>query len=437
MKAVGERLKKGEKLTPEEDVQFNAWDEEYKQAEEAIRKVGLIEEREKLTAINKLEAEKVNPEEVKHFNVSAQEARTLYVKSDMNQRMSKLEQEKYDFLVAQDAAFRKMLSNQELTKAEQALVAKLKNNSFEERAQTVTTSGGGYTIPQGFVNDIVMYLKFVSPFFAEMQIGPTQTARSLFYFLNTATGNDLPIPTIDDTAVTGELLAINTDAFANTADMTFGQITMKAYKYNPKPMKVPNELLTDSGIDLPALIAEVLGTRLGRIVNTHLTTGDNSSKPQGIVTGASLYGATAGNDALTFADIIELEHSVDASYRRSPFARFMFHDGVLKYMKKLTIGSSTYDSRPLWQPSLIAGAPDTIDGYQYLINNDMASSVADQAKAVLFGDMKAYAVRQAGPLVMKFLGERFADIDQVAWMLLGRFDGRYRNTSAIKYLKIS
>ena len=34
-------------------------------------------------------------------------------------------------------------------------------------------------------------------------------------------------------------------------------------------------------------LARVLGERLGRILNTHFTTGDNSSKPQGIVTASS------------------------------------------------------------------------------------------------------------------------------------------------------
>lgn len=439
MKAVGERLKKGEKLTPEEEKQFDAWDAEVEQANASIKRVERADELEKANAVTKLHAEKVDKDEVKTFVIKPQEARTIFLKAEIGQKMSKLEEQKFDFLASQDAVFRKFMNNEPIDEKERAILQTLRTNTTEyenQRAQTVTTTGGGYTIPQGFLNDLIVYLKFVSPFFEEMKVGASAVAKSLFYYLNTPTGAPLPCPSLDDTSNTGELVAINTDIFTNTADMVFGTISMGAYKYGPKPMKVPSELLQDSGIDIPGTVAETQGTRLGRILNTHFTTGDNTNKPQGI-TNASVGEVSAGNDALTFDDIIDLVHSVDPAYRKSPSARFMLHDGVLKYIKKLTIGSSTNDSRPLWSPSYREGAPDTIDGYQYLINQDMASSVSDAAKVMLFGDMKAFAIRQAGPFVLKYLDQRFADIDQVAWLLLARFDARLRNTSAIKALEIS
>lgn len=445
MKALGEKLKaeKRTDFTAEEQKQFDGWDAEIEGASKAIANLEKLEKHEKENAVANKTAERVNdtPEKVKMQVISQKDAAKLYQRSERGDKFNQADQEKFDFLVAQDVAFRKKLCGEGLTEEENAIVQTLRVNSKTlaeyERAQTVTTTGGGYTIPQGFLNDIIVYLKLVSPFFEEMKIGPSAEAKSLFYYLNTPTGNDLPCPAMDDTANTGELVAINTDIFTNTTDMVFSQITMKAYKYGPKPMKVPSELLQDTGIDLPGLIAETLGTRLGRIINTHFTTGDNSAKPQGIVAGASAGVVSAADNAVTFLDIIELVHSVDPAYRKSPFARFMLNDTSLKYLKKLTVGSSTNDSRPLWSPSYREGAPDTIDGFQYLLNQDMASLATDAAKAILFGDMKAYAIRQAGPFVMKFLGERFADIDQVAWLLLARMDGRYRNTSAIKYLEVS
>jgi HK97 family phage major capsid protein len=438
MQEVGERLKKGEALTKEESEKFDAWDAEIKSADEAIKKLERVEELEKSSAAFKLKKEEVEPEQVKTFNLKPAEARTIFMKAEVGQKMSKLENEKFEFLAAQDTVFRKFMNNENITEQEAAILKTLRTNTTDyegnQRAQTVTTTGGGYTIPQGFLNDLIVYLKFVSPFFEEMKVGATATAKSLFYYLNTPTGAPLPCPSLDDTSNTGELVAINTDIFTNTTDMVFGTISMGAYKYGPKPMKVPSELLQDSGIDIPGTVAETQGTRMGRILNTHFTTGDNSGKPQGI-TNASVGEISAGNDAVTFDDIIDLVHSVDPAYRKSPSARFMLNDGILKYIKKLSIGSS--DARPLWMPSFRDGAPDTIDGYQYLINQDMQSSVADGTKVMLFGDMKAFAIRQAGPFVLKFLDQRFADIDQVAWLLLARFDARLRNTSAIKALEVS
>lgn len=450
MQKFGDKLKKGEKLTEEEEKQFNSFDEEYKSANDAITKLKLLDDRETEKAVSELKKQEGNPgnegKKEKTIFTSA-EGRSAWKKGMSGARLTEKEKKIFDTVADQDEAFRRFinLGFDALDDNEREIVQEMSTKAASiwleankgQRAQTVTTTGGGYTIPQGFWDDIVMYKKLVSPFFEEAKIGPSGVAKSIFYFINSTSGNDLPMPTIDDTGVTGELLAINTDAFGNTADMTFGQIIMKAYKYSPKPMKVPRELMDDTGIDLAGLIPEVLGTRNGRKQNLDLTTGDNTNKPQGIVTGSTQGKISAGNDAITFSDIIDLEHSVNPAYRKSSSARFMFSDGILKYLKKLTIGSATNDSRPLWSPSYREGVPDTIDGFQYLLNEDMAAAVADQAKVMLFGDMKQYAIRQAGAPLLRFLGERFADTDQVAWVLFERLDGRYRNTSGIKYLEVS
>src|SRR6185295_19548203 len=108
------------------------------------------------------------------------------------------------------------------------------------------------------------------------------------------------------------------------------------YKYSSKMIKVSNELLEDTGVDLVGFIARQLGTRLGRILNTHFTTGDGSAKPSGIITGLSLGKLAGTTGALSFPEIIDLVHSVDASYRKSPSARFMLHDKILAILKKAT-----------------------------------------------------------------------------------------------------
>jgi HK97 family phage major capsid protein len=444
---VKERTAAGEVplFNADEDKQFRGWDGELENVTKTIQNFERQLSLSAQAAAKKLEAQEGTGEQKKAVQSTYAEKGKVIKKASLRgiDSLSANERKVYDSVADESAAFEKFIRSgaEALNEEERAIVHNLKasyiNNEVAsgERAQTVTTTGGGYAIPQGFNPDIVKSMKSVSPFFSDVALGLTGEAKSLFHLLETASGNDIPWPTVDDTANTGELLAINTDAFTNTTDLTFGQIIMKAYKYSPKPMKVPYELLQDSGIDLPGLISEMLGTRLGRIVNTQLTTGDNTNKPQGIVTGATSGKVSASATAVTFPEILDLIHSVDPSYRRSASTRFMFHDNILLYLKKLTIGSSSNDSRPLWQPGFAQGAPDTIDGFQYLINQDMASSVATNSKIILFGDMKQYAVRQAGPFRLKYLTERFADADQVAWVLFGRFDGRILNSSAIKYLR--
>ena len=431
MNDVARSLKEGKELSADEERQFNDWDNEYKGI---AKKLDLLKRAAELdaeaTAARGEEKRGNGEENAAPIHFSNKEKRAIYQIAGSRgvEVLSKEERAAYDVMQKEGRVFAKVLSGSELSQEERVIA-----NSFEKRAQSVgTTTAGGFSVPEGFIAKVEQSLKLVSPFFAQSQQG--LQASDIFRFIRTDAGNDMPMPTNDDTANTGELLAENSDAFATTTDLVFGQITLKAYKYNAKPMKVSNELLNDTGVDLEGLIAETLATRIGRIVNTHFTTGDNTAKPQGIVTGASAGKTTASGAAITFPEIIDLVHSVDAAYRRSGSCRFMLHDSIVAYLKKLTIGSSTNDSRPLWAPGYSAGAPDTIDGYQYLINNDMASSVAVNNVTMLFGDMQKYMIRQVNGYIVKRLNERFADFDQTAWLMFARFDGRYANTAAIKKL---
>lgn len=428
LKDVGRELKEGKQLTAEQEKEFDAWDSELKQVTANIARLERAEALEKELDSKRGEAKKGDGSQGEVEKFSNEHKRTIYkvAKTKGLETLTEGERSEFKTMEIEAKAFAKWFKGAEMNSEEKGVM-----NTLAQRAQSVgTTTAGGFLVPQGFIATVDEKLKLISPFFSENIQG--LTASNIFTFLRTDKGNDLPMPTEDDTAVVGELLAENSDAFANTADKTFGQVTFKAYKYNSKPMKVSNELLNDSGVDIVDLIARNLATRIARIANTHFTTGDNSSKPQGIVTGATAGKTTAASAAITFPEIIDLEHSVDAAYRKSASCRFMFHDLVLAYLKKLTIGSATNDSRPVWQPGFAFGAPDTIDGYQYLINNDMASTLATTNITMLFGDMSKYGIRQVNGYVVKRLDERFADFDQTAWLMFARMDGRYMNTAAIK-----
>lgn len=304
----------------------------------------------------------------------------------------------------------------------------------EKRAQSLTTTAGGFTVPQGFIPRIITYLKYISPFFQEQVNSPTATgAIDIFDVYRTESGNDLPVPTNDDTANVGELLGENSDASSSSADLVFAQKTFKAYKYSSKMIKASIELLEDTGVDLIGYIAKQLGTRLGRIMNTHFTTGDGSAKPSGIMTGLTLGKLAASTGALSFPEIIDLVHSVDASYRMSPSARFMLHDKILAILKKATVGAATTNSRPLWAPGWSQGAPPTIDGTEYMINNDMDSTIASGKKIIIYGDMSTFGVRFVNQFRLKRFDERYGEFDQVAWVGFMRADSRLLNTSGIKY----
>lgn len=289
----------------------------------------------------------------------------------------------------------------------------------EGRAQAVgTDSAGGYLVPEGFYNRIVESMK---AFGGMVDAAPTTR-------IPTADGRDLPIPTDDDTGNKGAILAEN--AAITEQDIVVGVVTLKAYKYTSKLVKVPYELLQDSAFPLDPYLAKKFGTRLARILNEHFTTGDNTAKPQGVVVASSLGKTAASGTTIADTELVDLLHSVDPAYR-GPSSAYMFNDATLAVIKKLKDSQGRF----IWAPGLTTGEPDRLLGQKYIVNQDMAS-IGLSAKTVLYGDFAQYFIREVKGLAVVRLSERYADNLQVGFFAWGRWDGRLvdAGTDPIKHL---
>lgn len=288
--------------------------------------------------------------------------------------------------------------------------------------QTDTGAAGGYTVPEAFWAKVTETMKHFG--------GVRQVAE----IVPTTTGANLPWPTNDDTSNTGEILEEGTAA--SELDVSFGQKTLAAFTASSKMIRVSNLLLQDTGVDIEGFLARRVGTRIGRIQNTRLTTGTGASQPQGLITGATTGKTTAGATAITYTELIDLIHSVDAAYRAGGNCRFMFHDLILAYIRKIKDDSGGAGvGRPIWEPSVQAGVPDLLLGYGYTVNNDMASTVATTNKTAAFGDFNAgYVVRTVAGGSMSRLTERYAEYLQTAFFGYERFDGLVQDSSAYKLL---
>jgi HK97 family phage major capsid protein len=96
----------------------------------------------------------------------------------------------------------------------------------------------------------------------------------------------------------------------------------------------------------------------------------------------------------------------------------------LKALKKIKIPQYSGDTAgvPLWQPGLVAGQPDTILGYPFVINQAMAAMAAS-AKSIIFGDLSKYLIRDVRDVQLIRLDERFAEYHQVGFLAFSRHDG--------------
>jgi len=209
---------------------------------------------------------------------------------------------------------------------------------------------------------------------------------------------------------------------ALTEDAAFGSTTLKAWKYATSVIRVSKELMQDSAINVQQIVVDALAERMARGTNAGFTTGNGTTAPEGVVTGSGAGVTSASETAITASELVDLEHSLDVAYRAN--AKFMMHDSVLKKIKQLVL--STSSNTPIWNPGIMQnGMASTILGYEYVINNDMASSLVADAKVILFGDFSYYIVRDVADFSVLSLNERYAEYLQTGFIGFGRFDGRY------------
>lgn len=295
---------------------------------------------------------------------------------------------------------------------------------FEKRGTdtlvTTTDSLGGYLVPEFWWNEIISQMEYYA--------GVLEAANLFGGVINSTNGGDLHIPFTDDTATKAVLTS---EANSTTVqDFTFSETILNAYTYRTL-VKISYEQMNDSGYDLMAFITREFAKRFGRALNTAGTTGTGSSQPNGFMTASSAGATTSSVDAFTRQDILTLIANVDRAYRVN--AAFQLSDEALFDIRALEIGSS--DSRPLWQPSIRDGEPDRIEGFPYIVNNDIAApSDGAESKIMAFGDWEFFKVRFVNGQNIQRLNERFADNMEVGLLGWQRIDTDLVDSAAIKHM---
>lgn len=294
----------------------------------------------------------------------------------------------------------------------------LERGRVEDRAQANDPdSAGGFLVPEGFRAQITETMKAFGGLMADVNV------------ITTSTGNRLPWPTNNDTGNVGAIIAENTQV--TEQDLTFGEKALGAHIYTSKLVRVPLSLLQDSAFDLDSFLTRKLGERIGRAVAGHIATGSGSSQPEGLTTNATA-GATgadftaADGPALTYDNLVDLEHSVNSAYRGN--AKYAFNDQTLKVIRKL---KDTQD-RPLWVPIPAPGFSPTVNGYTYTVDDGLPAP-AGAAKSIVFGDLSSgYIGRQVLGVQLMQLRERYADYLQVGFLAFSRWDSVPDDTSAYR-----
>ncbi|WP_446471095.1 phage major capsid protein [Xenorhabdus stockiae] len=287
----------------------------------------------------------------------------------------------------------------------------------ELRAQgTTPDEKGGYTVPTQMLNKVVEAMKAYGGIASVAQI------------LSTSTGQTIEWATADGTAEEGELLGENTAA--KEEDTEFGTASLGAKKLSSKIIRVSNELLQDSGIDMEAYLAKRIAERIGRGEAKYLVRGTGTGSPQqpkGLA--ASVTGMVEAAAKFSWKDMNALKHAIDPAYRNAGTFRWAFNDSTLKIITEMEDGQN----RPLWLPEIAGVVPSTILGVPYVIDQAIAD-MGPGSKFIYCGDFNRFIVRRVAYMTLKRLVERYADYDQTAFLAFHRFDCILEDTAAIKAL---
>lgn len=377
------------------------------------------------TQANHLIAEKGSatwtPEEQAKFDGFANEINAAKAAISNIEKMRELDADNF-FQDASNQAGKQGDAETMSAKVAMALYLRFGNNvSAEQAAQirnamsTTTTTEGGYTVPSEIASMVIDKLKA----FGGM--------REVSSILSTATGVAMNWPTSDGTADVGAIVGQNTAV--NAADITFGTIGLNPFYYTSNKIALPLELIQDSAIDVVGYVVDRLATRIARIQNTHFTVGAGTTLPDGVIPKAATgkTGTTGQTLTVIYDDLVDLKHSVNRAYRSN--ARFMMNDLSVAVVSKL----KDTTGRPIWTPSVIAGAPDTLLGFPVAINDDVAVMAAN-AKSIAFGDFSKYTIRDvAGTTALRrFDDSAFALSNQVGFCAWTRSGGNLLDTAAVR-----
>lgn len=360
------------------------------------------------------EGRSLNAEEQQKFDAMESDARSMMTQIETLERAADMKKE-----LAANAEIREAAPKQSRTAVfGKYLKRGLAGLNPEERAQlTSSDAAGGFLVPEGFSGVLDVATEF------------TGQVEALAKKLDTASGNPLDYPTVND--LSNDAAIATEGAATSETDMTFGNVAFTSYNYTSL-VRVSKQLIDDAGFNLDSFLVEALGERIARATNADFTTGNGTDKPKGIVSESVQGAEIATSNVLVAQDILNLIHSVDPSYRNKSSFGLMCAGSTMALIQKLGVGSS--NDFPIFIPSMTAGEPDKLFGYNVYYNNDMQTDLAAAEKVLLAADFDKYVVRRAGGVNLIRLDERYMDEMEIGFLVSARRDGHAVDTRGIKHL---
>lgn len=299
--------------------------------------------------------------------------------------------------------------------------------ALEKKAVTITgrddagLASGGYLMPKTVEAGIYRTLETLSPIRAEATVISVSSDDYRFLASNGTF----------ECGWVGE-----TDQRPETATNTLGEVRLPMGEIYANP-HASQRALDDAAFDLDAYMVDETASAFAKKESAAFISGDGVNKPKGILatdgiatvkTGVA-YNATSGAGLPISGDAyLAMIYALPAAYRNG--AKFIMASASQLSVRTLKDGNGNY----LWQPSLVAGQPQTVGGYDMVEVEDMEALGAGK-RPVVFGNIKVgYLI--ADRLGIRTLRDPYSKKPFVGFYTTHRLGGMVRDPKAFVALQV-
>lgn len=277
---------------------------------------------------------------------------------------------------------------------------------FKAVLNTGTDSEGGYIVPVEYQKKVLEKLIEISRTRAISNVITTQSDRKI------PIGGELPVFSwVEEQGAYGE------------ATTNFGQSTLGAYKLGGI-IKVSEELLQDTFIDLENYLATLIARGIAQAEGQAFAVGDGVNKPTGYMSLDATV-TLASTNSITADELIDIYYSLKSPYRSNAYWRM--NDSTLKAIRKLKDANGNY----IYAPALVAGERDAIlgrpielDPFVLPLGTHTEGTATVGNKVVCFGDFNYYYIADRGNMSMQKLTELYAANGVVGFRVNKRVDAK-------------
>lgn len=238
-------------------------------------------------------------------------------------------------------------------------------------AGVTSAATGGYLIPDPMYNQIIAK-RNIQSFIRQL---PYQSF---------VTPSDHILVNVEDTSATAFVATAELAAYDEN-EPTFAQKDIILYKYT-KAVRATEEFMSYNNSNFDAWLMDVFARAESTLENTIFLTGNGTTQPQGVITGANSGNVVTTSAVLVPVDVSALIGKLGAGYNVQGQTGLVMQNATKWYLKGLPTNAAF----------AFSPTPNDFFGQPVVINDNMSAyTVANSGgKSMLFGNWKYYGVAE-------------------------------------------